>query len=89
MKPFFIITILAFMFICKDSVASYRSRDSLQTQLTSVNIMPLRYSTANFLTYADSTGIYVKIIRQMTIDELENLLRAIEVWLEYNRIFRK
>lgn len=60
------------------------------TTVAQVHLMltPLRYSTTNFETYGDSTGIFIKIISNLTLSEFEKLLKAIDTWLEFNKLFK-
>jgi hypothetical protein len=69
-------------------VPQAQSDDTLKVRTMNLNLIPLKYATSNFQTLADSTGIYIKVVTPISIAELEKLLRAIETWLEYNRVFR-
>lgn len=62
------------------------AQDSLKVER--VFLIPLKYYSKNFVTFADSTGIYVKIISPIFIAELEKLLNLMEVWLNYHKVFK-
>ncbi len=63
--------------------------DTMVVRKMTVELTPLRYLTDNYQTFGDSTGVYIKIVSGLTIGEFENLLKAIETWLEYNKLFKK
>lgn len=66
-----------------------RKIDTMVVRKMTVELTPLRYLTDNYQTFGDSTGVYIKIVSGLTIGEFENLLKAIETWLEYNKLFKK
>lgn len=67
----------------------FRLADTMVVRKMTVELTPLRFVTDNYQTFGDSSGVYIKIVSEMTISEFEKLLKAIETWLEYNKFFKK